>query len=152
MQIILNHIRFGRLYFAIDDKIDSLLKNKTERFKLLAVDSPVTHYRSEYIGPAKLPERQQKLYRFMRRLVKIAHEYNIAVVVTNQVNTTSNRRINARVGGNVMGHAVTYGVRLWTNNQRTYHATIVSSPYHPTSSTTFYIGGVGKNSASCNKN
>ena len=36
------------------DKIDSLLtnKDKTERFKLLVVDSPVTHYRSEYIGRA----------------------------------------------------------------------------------------------------
>jgi len=63
----------------IMEDIDSLLTDKTERFKLLVVDSPVTHYRCEYIGP----QRQQKLYRFMRRLLKVAHTYNIAVVVTN---------------------------------------------------------------------
>jgi Rad51 len=39
----------------IVDNIDTLLKNKIERFKLLVVDSPVTHYRSEYIGRAMLP-------------------------------------------------------------------------------------------------
>jgi DNA repair protein RadA len=51
------------------DKIDFLLKNNdsTERFKLLVVDSLVTHYRVEYIGRAMLPERQQKLYKFMCR-------------------------------------------------------------------------------------
>jgi DNA repair protein RadA len=65
----------------IVDDIDSLLK--AERYKLLVVDSPVTHYRSEYIGRANLPERQQRLYKFMRRLVEIARTYNIAVVVTN---------------------------------------------------------------------
>lgn len=69
------------------DKIESLLKNKgkTERLKLLVVDSPITHYRSEYIGPANLPERQQKLYKFMQRLVTMVHQYNIAVVVTNHI-------------------------------------------------------------------
>jgi DNA repair protein RadA len=122
------------------DKIDSLLKDKAERYKLLIVDSPVTHYRSEYIGRAKLPERHQRLYKFLRRLVTIAHTYNIAVVVTNHINTTPNWKIYARpVGGNVMGHAATYSVRLWTGNRSIYYATIVSSPYHPSNDTTFYI-------------
>jgi DNA repair protein RadA len=128
------------------DNIDSLLKNKdkTDRFKLLVVDSPVTHYRSEYIGSSMLPARQQKLYRFMRRLGTIAQAYNIAVVVTNQMNTTQNSKIYQRpAGGNVMGHTVTYSVRLWTNYQRTYHAKIVSSPYHPPNYTTFYIRNKG---------
>jgi DNA repair protein RadA len=126
------------------DKIESLLKNKgkTERFKLLIVDSPVTHYRSEYIGRAKLPERQQKLNRFMCRLANIAHEYNLAVVVTNHINTTANSRNMRRMpaGGNVMGHAVTYSVRLWTLNQFIYHATIVGSPCHQLNTKSFYIG------------
>jgi DNA repair protein RadA len=127
------------------DDIDPLLKDKTKRFKFLVVDSPVTHYRSEYIGRQNLPARQQKLYRFMRRLVAIAQTYNIAVVITNHINTTPNsRRMSGRpAGGNVMGHAVTYSIRLWTLNQFVYHATIVSSPYHPTNSTTFYISEKG---------
>jgi DNA repair protein RadA len=68
------------------DDIDPLLKDKTKGFKLLVVDSPVTHYRSDYIGRQNLPTRQQKLYRFMRRLVAIARTYNIAVVITNHIN------------------------------------------------------------------
>jgi DNA repair protein RadA len=130
------------------DKIDSLLKNnaKTERFKLLVVDSAVTHYRAEYIGRAMLPERQQKLYKFMRRLMTIAQAYNVAVVVTNQINTVpDSQRIHpdGPVGGNAVSHAVTYGVRLSTNNQIFYYAAIVKSPYHPRNSKTFRIGAKG---------
>jgi DNA repair protein RadA len=84
--VIIQEAQDSKTQEQIIDDIDRLLK--TERFKLLVVDSPVTHYRSEYIGRAMLPARQQKLYRFMRRLVMIAHTYNIAVVVTNQINTT----------------------------------------------------------------
>ena len=127
------------------DDIDPLLKDKTKRFKLLVVDSPVTHYRSDYIGRAMLPERQQKLYRFMRRLVAIARTYNIAVVITNHINTTPNsRKMSGRpAGGNAMGHAVTYSVRLCTGNRSIHYAEIVGSPYHPTNSKTFYISKKG---------
>jgi DNA repair protein RadA len=129
------------------DKIDSLLQeDKGNRFKLLVVDSPVTHYRAEYIGRAMLPKRQQRLYRFMRRLVTTAHTYNIAVVVTNQINTAPDSQRpypDGPIGGNAMSHAVTYGVRLWTRNQLFYDAVIVSSPYHPRNRTTFYINTKG---------
>jgi len=80
----------------------------------------------------------------MCRLVTIAHEYNITVVVTNQINTTPTWKIKGRpVGGNAMGHAVTHGVRLWTGNRSIYHATIVSSPYLPPDSETFFISKKG---------
>jgi DNA repair protein RadA len=131
----------------IVNNLDSLLQNKTERFKLLIVDAPVTHYRSEYIGRAMLPERQQKLFRFMRRLVKIAHEYNIAVVVTNQINTTpTSQKIysDGPIGGNAMSHAATYGVRLSTLPGGLIHyARILHSPYHPEKENVFYIRDKG---------
>jgi DNA repair protein RadA len=127
----------------IVDNIDSLLKDKTERFKLLVVDSPVTHYRSEYIGLPMLRTRQQKLYRFMRRLLKIAQDYNLAVVVTNQINTApDSQSIHSHrpIGGNAMRHAVTYGVHLSTHSGGHIHyATILDSPYHPQKDTVFYI-------------
>ena len=124
------------------DNIDSLLKNKTERFKLLVVDSPVTHYRSEYIGRQMLSIRQQKLYKFMHRLVRLAHAYNIAVVVTNHINTTPDSQVifGRPVGGDAMGHAVTYGVRLSTHLGGLIHyATILHSPYHHQKDAVFYI-------------
>jgi len=81
----------------------------------------------------------------MRRLVKVAHTYNIAVVVTNHINTTANsRRMSGKpAGGNAMGHAATYRVRFWTDNRSVYYATIVNSPYHPQNTKTFYIGEEG---------
>jgi DNA repair protein RadA len=129
----------------IMDDIDSLLKDTNERFMLLVVDSPITHYRSEYIGRENLPQRQQKLFKFMRRLVKVAHTYNIAVVVTNHINTTPNSRklLGKSAGGNAMGHAATYRVRFWTANRSIYYSTIVNSPYHPQNTKTFYIGEEG---------
>src|SRR5215469_5790375 len=141
-RVIIQEAQDTKTQEQIIDDIDCLLK--TEGFKLLVVDSPVTHYRSEYIGRAMLPARQQRLYRFMRRLVTIAHTHNIAVVVTNQINTTPTWKIKGSpVGGNAMGHAVTYSVRFWTANHSIYHATIVSSPYHRCSSKTFYISKKG---------
>jgi DNA repair protein RadA len=103
--------------------------------------------RSEYIGRAVLPMRQQKIYRFMRRLVRIAQTYNIAVVVTNQVNTVRNsqtRYHDTPVGGNAMRHAVTYGVCLSTHPGGLIHyARILHSPYHPEKDTVFYIRDKG---------
>ncbi|MFZ0513673.1 MAG: DNA repair and recombination protein RadA [Candidatus Nitrosopolaris sp.] len=145
--VVIEQVADSKRQEQVLDKIESLLKNKckTKRFKLLVVDSAVTHYRSEYIGRANLPKRQQKLFWFMRRLVAIAHTYNIAVVVTNHINTTTNSRKmrGIPVGGNVMGHAATYSVRLWTLNQFLYHAEIVRSPYHPQNTKSLYIGNKG---------
>lgn len=129
------------------NNIDSLLNNKhSEKFKLLIVDAPVTHYRSEYIGRQMLSIRQQKLYKFMRRLVRIAHAYNIAVVVTNHINTTPNSEEmfgEKPIGGNAMSHAITYSMWLSTKNGVIYNAAIRSSPYHPRNKTRFYIDEAG---------
>jgi DNA repair protein RadA len=77
--------------------------------------------------------------------VTIAQTYNIAVVVTNQINTAPDSESihqHGRIGGNAMSHAVTYSVHLLTNNQINYHA-IVKSPYHPWDSKIFYIRAEG---------
>ncbi len=55
------------------------------RFALIVVDSSTALYRSEYMGRGELAARQISLGRFMRGLQKIADEFGVAVVVTNQV-------------------------------------------------------------------
>lgn len=121
-------------------------KDNENNFKLLVIDSPITHFRSEYIGRAKLPERQQRLYRFMRNLAKLAQRFNIAVVVTNQINTTPDM-LNTKkaVGGSVMNHAVTYNIHLQNRfgASKCYSAQIVSSPYHPQLDTIFMVNEKG---------
>lgn len=42
-------------------------------------------FRVEFSGRGELAERQQKLGQHIRELVKIAAEFNVAVLVTNQV-------------------------------------------------------------------
>ena len=121
----------------IENEVNIHLNNQKDNennFKLLVLDSPITHFRSEYIGRAKLPERQQRLFRFMRNLAKLAQRFNIAVVVTNQVHTVPDilNTIKA-VGGSVMNQAVTYSILLQNRfgASKRYSAQIVSSPYHP---------------------
>ena len=55
------------------------------RFAILIVDSATALYRTEFKGRGELAERQIQLGRFMRCLQRLADEYGIAVVVTNQV-------------------------------------------------------------------
>lgn len=55
------------------------------RHSLLVVDSATALYRSEYNGRGELSERQIHLGRFLRALQRLADEFNIAVLITNQV-------------------------------------------------------------------
>nr|XP_019050902.1 meiotic recombinase Dmc1 [Kwoniella bestiolae CBS 10118]OCF29832.1 meiotic recombinase Dmc1 [Kwoniella bestiolae CBS 10118] len=54
-------------------------------YKLLIVDSIMNLFRQDYSGRGELSERQQKLNQFLARLQKLAEEFNIAVILTNQV-------------------------------------------------------------------
>lgn len=55
------------------------------RFSLMVVDSVTALYRTEYNGRGELSARQIHLGRFLRSLQRLADEFGIAVVVTNQV-------------------------------------------------------------------
>lgn len=54
-------------------------------FRLLIVDSIIALYRTEYVGRGELAERQQRLGQVMAKLKQLAEEFNLAVVLTNQV-------------------------------------------------------------------
>jgi DNA repair protein RAD51 len=55
------------------------------RFALVVVDSATALYRAEFNGRGELAARQIALGRFLRGLQKLADEFGVAVVVTNQV-------------------------------------------------------------------
>lgn len=55
------------------------------RYALLIVDSATNLYRTDYIGRGELSERQMQLGQFLRQLTRLAEEFGIAVVITNQV-------------------------------------------------------------------
>jgi len=49
------------------------------------VDSVMALFRVDFSGRGELADRQQKLAQFLSRLQKISEEYNVAVLITNQM-------------------------------------------------------------------
>ncbi len=91
-------------------KIDS-----DNKIKLLIVDSIIYHYRAECAGRSKLPEKIQRLNKYMHLLLKTAHTSGVAVVVTNHqtqssVDGTYNRIVP--LGGNAVSYASKYRIHL----------------------------------------
>lgn len=114
-----------------------------EKYKaqLLIVDSIISLHRAEYAGRGTLAERQQRLNKLIHRLLRISEIFNVAVVVTNQVQTKPDAFFGdptRPAGGNVIAHACTYRVYLKKSGQNRI-ATIVDSPCHPYSNTRFTI-------------
>ena len=63
----------------------ALIASSPEPYRLLIVDSIIGLFRIEFTGRAELADRQQLLGKHVRELVKMAAEFNLAVLVTNQV-------------------------------------------------------------------
>ena len=101
--------------------------------KMIIIDSIISLHRAEFAGRGTLADRQQRLNGIMHKLVRIAEIYNVAIVVTNQVQSTPDTFFGdptKPAGGNVIGHASTYRIYLRkAGNDRI--ARIIDSPYHP---------------------
>ena len=113
--------------------------------KLLIVDSAVAHYRAEFLGRATLSERQQKLNKFMHMLVRIAETYAIAVLATNQIQSSPDAIFGdpyRPTGGNVVAHTSTYRIYL-KRSLKNRIARMVDSPYHPEREVLFTLSEEG---------
>lgn len=53
-------------------------------FSLLIVDSIMALFRVDFSGRGELSERQQVLGKVLSKLIKLAEQFNLAVVITNQ--------------------------------------------------------------------
>ena len=112
------------------------------KVKLVVVDSMIGHFRGEYVGRENLSERQQKLNSQLHKLMRLTEAYNLAVVITNQVQANPTAFFgdpNRPAGGNVMAHASTHRVYLRKGGKGTRIATVIDSPYLPEEKTRFKI-------------
>ncbi|HEY7078842.1 MAG TPA: ATPase domain-containing protein [Nitrososphaeraceae archaeon] len=129
--------------------IDRTLSNvkKYKNMRLLIVDSAIGNYRAEFVGKHLLSQRQQRLYKFMRKLSTIAKSNKIAVIVTNQVNSGRGHYYmeDNPTGGNIMACTSTYRIHLrrFYNNRVIIVARIVKSSYHPDKEAYFSLGEKG---------
>jgi DNA repair protein RadA len=103
-------------------QLEALIRNlgkyiEEYKAKLVIVDSIISLHRAEYTGRETLAERQQRLNVILHKLIRLAEIYNVAVVLTNQVQVSPDSTFGGSdslkaAGGNIMGHACTYRIFL----------------------------------------
>src|SRR6266498_2637601 len=113
--------------------------------KLVIIDSIISLHRAEFAGRGTLADRQQRLNSIMHKLLRITEIYNIAVVVTNQVQSAPDTFFGdptKPTGGNVIGHASTYRIYLKKSGENRI-ARMIDSPYHPYGDVRFTVNEKG---------
>ncbi|KAI9846101.1 MAG: recombinase rad51 [Sclerophora amabilis] len=123
------------------------------RFSLLIVDSATSLYRTDFMGRGELSSRQTHLAKFMRTLHRLADEFGVAVVITNQVvaqvdggpSAMFNPDPKKPIGGNIIAHASTTRLSLKKGRAETRICKIYDSPCLPESDCLFAINedGIG---------
>lgn len=153
---VLDNIAYARAYNS--DHQLQLLNQAAQmmcetRFSLLIVDSATALYRTDFSGRGELSSRQTHLAKFMRTLRRLADEFGIAVVITNQVvaqvdggpSAMFNPDPKKPIGGNIIAHASTTRLSLKKGRGETRICKIYDSPCLPESDAMFAINedGIG---------
>lgn len=119
------------------------------RYALLIVDSSTNLYRTDYSGRGELSARQMHLGQFLRNLQRLADEFGIAVVITNQVVAQVDGAAmftadpKKPIGGNIMAHASQTRLYLRKGRGETRICKIYDSPSLPEAEALFAISGGG---------
>ncbi len=122
----------------------------SSRFSLVVVDSATALYRTDFSGRGELSARQVHLGQFLRGLQRLADEFGVAIVITNQVVATVdgaasmfNPDPKKPIGGHIMAHASTTRLSLRKGRGETRICKIYDSPCLPESEATFAINADG---------
>ena len=127
------------------EKIEDLIKQNLP-IKLIIIDSLMSHFRSDFSGRSQLADRQQKLNKHLHVLLKLAHNYNIAVYITNQVMSKPDTFFGdptEAIGGHVLHHASTYRIYLRRGKKGTRVAKLVDAPALPEGEAIFEVTNEG---------
>ncbi|CAI0401945.1 unnamed protein product, partial [Linum tenue] len=134
---VLENVAYARAYNT-DHQSRLLLSAASmmveSRFALMIVDSATALYRTDFSGRGELSARQMHLAKFLRSLQKMADEFGVAVVITNQVVAqVDGSAIFAGpqikpIGGNIMAHASTTRLALRKGRGEERICKVISSP------------------------
>lgn len=150
---VLEHVAYARAHNT--EHQQELLLNAAalmadSRFSLIIVDSATALFRTEYTGRGELASRQNSLGKFLKTLQRLADEYGVAVVVTNQVVQANLDGAMSfcgpqvkPIGGNIMAHATTTRLQLKKGRGNDRIANLVASPSMPENQATFGISAQG---------
>ncbi|KAK5648866.1 hypothetical protein RI129_003758 [Pyrocoelia pectoralis] len=151
-QRVLDNIGYARAYNT-DHQMKLLVQASAimvdSRYSLIIVDSATSLYRTDYSGRGELSARQIHLARFLRMLLRLADEFGVAVLITNQVvaQVDGAAMFNADpkkpIGGNIIAHASTTRLYLRKGRGETRVCKIYDSPCLPESEAMFAINADG---------
>jgi len=154
---VLDNVAYARA-FNSDHQSQLLLQASAmmseSRFAVMVVDSSTALYRTDYSGRGELAARQMHLARFLRTLQRLADEFGVAVVITNQVvaQVDGGAMFQADpkkpIGGNIMAHASTTRLSLRKGRGETRVCKIYDSPCLPEAEAMFSINPDGIRDAS----
>ncbi|XP_024964049.1 DNA repair protein RAD51 homolog B [Cynara cardunculus var. scolymus] len=120
-------------------------------FALMIVDSATALYRTDFSGRGELSARQMHLAKFLRSLQKLADEFGVAVVITNQVVAQVDGSAMFAgpqvkpIGGNIMAHASTTRLALRKGRGEERICKVISSPCLAEAEARFQISAEGVN-------
>ncbi|KAI0655225.1 Rad51-domain-containing protein [Cubamyces menziesii] len=107
------------------------------------VDSIMALFRADYSGRGELSERQQKM---LSKLSKLSEEYNIAVLLTNQVQSDPGATMTfvaggalKPIGGHILSHASATRMFLRKGRAEERVAKLVDSPDRPESEAAYKL-------------
>ncbi len=142
---ILSNIFVCKIYNSshLEFVIKNLAKYLEElRASLVVIDSIISLHRAEFSGRQTLWDRQQRLNSILHRLSRLAEVYNIAFILTNQVQSSPDATFRGDLtkvtGGNIMAHATTYRI-FFRKAGHNRIAVMQDSPYHEYGSVKFTI-------------
>lgn len=150
---VLNNVACARAYNS-DHQTALLIQASAmmseSKYGLLVVDSATALYRTDFSGRGELSARQMHLARFLRSLLRIADEFGVAVVITNQVVATVDGAAamfgadpKKPIGGNIMAHASTTRLYLRKGRGEQRICKIYDSPCLPEAEAVFSINADG---------
>ena len=151
---VLDNVAYARAYNT--DHQMTLLQQAASmmtesRFALLVVDSATALFRTDFTGRGLLSERQQLLAKYLRQLQRLADEFGVAVVITNQVVANPDGSMSFAgaanavkpIGGNIVAHASTTRLSLRKGRGTTRICKIYDSPCLPEGEASFGISELG---------
>jgi DNA repair protein RAD51 len=149
---VLDNVAVARAYNS--DHQSKLLMNACammteQRYALMVVDSATALYRTDYSGRGELAARQMHLARFLRTLQRIADEFGVAVVITNQVVAQVDGGAmfvsdpKKPIGGHIMAHASTTRLSLRKGKGEQRVCKVYDSPCLPEAEAIFAINADG---------
>lgn len=149
---VLDNVAYARAYNSDHQSqllIQAAAMMAESRYALLIVDSATALYRTDYSGRGELAARQMHLARFLRMLLRLADEFGVAVVITNQVVAQVDGAAmfssdpKKPIGGNIIAHASTTRLYLRKGRGETRICKIYDSPCLPEAEAMFAINADG---------